>query len=87
MDETIIKSARQRLAELRAARASGTTLFKPASYWASLDGETPKRSKNPIRDSVRQNPCPECLASPGEPCIGSRGQERKSNHRARYGRE
>ena len=35
------------------------------------------------RTEVRRVLCPACVAKPGEPCTGSRGQPRESNHRER----
>ncbi|WP_460113958.1 zinc finger domain-containing protein [Streptomyces platensis] len=35
---------------------------------------------HPPRDDVRAVSCPRCLVSPFQPCTGSRGQSRESNH-------
>lgn len=40
----------------------------------------------PTKEQGREVLCPECGAKPGHQCEGTRGQARRSNHRARFER-
>lgn len=65
---------------LRAAYNAG---FEAGAAVNPIERAASRAAKELARSFARARSCPKCGAGPWEKCIGSRGQPRESNHKAR----